>query len=276
MTGDIFIGWLNKLNADMKRKRRNILLIIDNAACHKLPPTISNVKVHFLPPNCTSKLQPCDAGIIRSFKAHYRAKLLTYWIQGMENGDNKKVDLKLAMGWIGSAWWLSVTSDCIKNCWRNTGIVPSALDAPLDVSEADPVNEVARLLLSIATPNKMNADEYVDLDAHEAAVEELSDKEIAVAVYGSKNEIKDDDDENDDDGNGETESKSEEARVSLTDIDMLREAQSGVAAIRKLLENDPQTTIAVSYGLEQVSVYIQNRRAARLVQTSLDSMFNQD
>ena len=35
-------------------------------------PHLTNIRVHYLPPNTTAHLQPLDAGIIRSFKAHYR------------------------------------------------------------------------------------------------------------------------------------------------------------------------------------------------------------
>ena len=34
--------------------------------------TLSNVKLIFIRPNLASVLQPCDAGIIRSFEAKYR------------------------------------------------------------------------------------------------------------------------------------------------------------------------------------------------------------
>jgi hypothetical protein len=33
-----------------------------------------NTTILYLPPNMTSKIQPCDAGIIRNFKAYYRRR----------------------------------------------------------------------------------------------------------------------------------------------------------------------------------------------------------
>jgi hypothetical protein len=39
------------------------LLLIDNCSAHKnVPRHIENIKVVFLPPNCTSILQPLDQG----------------------------------------------------------------------------------------------------------------------------------------------------------------------------------------------------------------------
>ena len=56
----------------MKRQKRNVLLLLDNAPSHMITSGLTNVKVHFLPPNTTSHLQPLDAGIIQCFKANYR------------------------------------------------------------------------------------------------------------------------------------------------------------------------------------------------------------
>src|SRR5437016_9519122 len=66
----IFEHWLCKLNEVMRKSRRNILLLVDNASSHKIDDntTFSNITLHFLPPNCTAHLQPCDAGIIYSSK----------------------------------------------------------------------------------------------------------------------------------------------------------------------------------------------------------------
>ncbi|GBO31507.1 hypothetical protein AVEN_270265-1 [Araneus ventricosus] len=50
----------------MCKEKRKIVLFIDNCTAHSLIPEMNAVKVAFLPPNTTSKLQPLDQGIIRS------------------------------------------------------------------------------------------------------------------------------------------------------------------------------------------------------------------
>jgi hypothetical protein len=57
MTGVLFDEWLRKVNNRMKAQKRNIILLLGNCGAHpKLE--MSNVKLTFLPPNTTSKLQP--------------------------------------------------------------------------------------------------------------------------------------------------------------------------------------------------------------------------
>jgi len=70
MQRSIFRNWIMQLNQEMRRKRKYILLLLDNVSTHRLDDNeqLSNVKLHFLPPNTTAHLQPLDQGIIYSFK----------------------------------------------------------------------------------------------------------------------------------------------------------------------------------------------------------------
>jgi hypothetical protein len=54
----------------MIRQNRKILLLVDNAPTHALYETtqLTNITIKHLPPNTTAHLQPCDQGIINSFK----------------------------------------------------------------------------------------------------------------------------------------------------------------------------------------------------------------
>ena len=54
----------------MRRQNRNILLLVDNAPTHVLYETtnLTNIVIKYLSPNTTAHLQPCDQGIINSFK----------------------------------------------------------------------------------------------------------------------------------------------------------------------------------------------------------------
>jgi hypothetical protein len=70
MQVSIWNDYLTKLDTRMRLQHRNILLLVDNAPVHVINESVNltNVAVHFLPPNTTAHLQPCDAGIINSFK----------------------------------------------------------------------------------------------------------------------------------------------------------------------------------------------------------------
>ena len=80
MNTDTMKDVLARLNEKLKRKKRNILLLMDNTSCH--PPSIahsfSNITIKLLPKNTTLKTQPLDAGIIANWKVRYKKKLLRY------------------------------------------------------------------------------------------------------------------------------------------------------------------------------------------------------
>ena len=78
MTTDLFRDWLIEFNLWMKKAERKVILLVDNATSHRVSDLqMSNVCLHFLPPNTTAHIQPMDAGIISSFKTHYRKQLNT-------------------------------------------------------------------------------------------------------------------------------------------------------------------------------------------------------
>lgn len=70
MQVSIWNDHIKKFDSQMRRESRNILLLVDNAPTHTLYESthLTNITVHHLPPNTTAHLQPCDQGIINSFK----------------------------------------------------------------------------------------------------------------------------------------------------------------------------------------------------------------
>ncbi|GBC07724.1 hypothetical protein RclHR1_07650011 [Rhizophagus clarus] len=95
MQVSIWNDWICQLNATMRLKGRKILLLVDNTSVHTLYEGIelTNIEIKFLPPNTTMHLQPCDKGIINSFKAHYQKLLIQNRIKAFdfqqETGNNK-------------------------------------------------------------------------------------------------------------------------------------------------------------------------------------------
>ena len=138
MTREIFREWLLWFGRHVGTVRQ-ILLILYNLSGH-IPKHITppNIKIGFLPPNTTSKVPPCDLGIIHTLKAHTRRAILRSLLDFTEEyptlesrhysipGGETKVlkfapDILKAMTIMTSAWHM-VTATTITNCFRKAGI----------------------------------------------------------------------------------------------------------------------------------------------------------
>lgn len=121
MTRELFTQWLLQLDDAMKKKGRKILLIVDNCSAHVVNMRLSNVKLEFLPPNCTSLLQPLDQGIIRCVKAEFRKRLVQRLLINIRLKLPTEVNICQAAEMLTGSWW-SVKASTISNCWRRAGL----------------------------------------------------------------------------------------------------------------------------------------------------------
>ena len=118
MTTSIFTTWLNQLNNTMRFEQHRILMFVDNCAAHP-DVQLSHVKLVFLPPNTTSKLQPCDAGVIQTVKMQ-----VLHQMDVDETGTAptlaKSVTVLDAIIWLKSAWDILQASTIVM-CFRKCG-----------------------------------------------------------------------------------------------------------------------------------------------------------
>lgn len=84
MDNTLYEPWVREIDRRMKAAKRNILLIVDNCTAHVTVNGLTNTKVIFLPPNCTSKLQPADPGIIQNLKVRYRQTMVRRMLQCLD------------------------------------------------------------------------------------------------------------------------------------------------------------------------------------------------
>ena len=143
MTSDLFQSWLNTVNINMKRENRSILLFVDNCSAH--PHVVrSNVILVFLPHNTTSRLQPCDAGIIQTVKMHYRKQLLRSILARIDEATCasdlvKSVNILDAIMFLRRAWD-AVQPSTITRCFEKCGFVESSVKEEESETAGEEVN----------------------------------------------------------------------------------------------------------------------------------------
>lgn len=90
----------------MRLQNRKIALLIDNCAAHNKIPVLNHLEVIFLPPNCTSVLQPLDHGIIRSVKARNRTRMLQRILLNLQHNVEgpTRINVYQAIVMVTGAW----------------------------------------------------------------------------------------------------------------------------------------------------------------------------
>ena len=171
MTGEILDSFLSSFNSKMKSQGRSILLLLDNAGCHpvRLQGEYSNIKIVFLPPNTTSKLQPLDLGIICNFKIHYRRLLLQYVIAKIDTANRasdviSSINVLVAIRWVALGWKEVKAT----KCFRKAGILNENLEVSSDDDPFLGVDETLSLGALISTAmgslESCSIDHYVNGD----------------------------------------------------------------------------------------------------------------
>ncbi len=122
---------LSNWDSELRKENRKIPLLVDNCTSHpNINELLTNIKLVFLPPNTTAKIQPMDAGVIKNFKYFYKKKLLTNIIKHLEDDCNvtiPKITIFDALELVENAWEC-VTETTIRNCFRHAGFVLSEIE----------------------------------------------------------------------------------------------------------------------------------------------------
>ncbi|XP_052131351.1 jerky protein homolog-like [Frankliniella occidentalis] len=199
MDAFIFLDWFGSVFVPHVQARQardgitgQVRLLVDNASCH--PPGVlddiaDGFKVIFLPPNCTSLLQPMDQGAIEVMKRAYRRHLLRRLLC-VENFTPTTVkDFQKALtlddcATLVAQAWASVGHTTLARVWRKLlgkdhDVEPGVPDTP-PPSPADSFLEDLRRVNAGATGADVH--EWVTMDKDEFGHKVLSDDDIVNAI----------------------------------------------------------------------------------------------
>ena len=230
MNSVVFADWIKVFNARIKCQKRNVLLLLDNAPSHMITSGLTNVKVHFLPPNTTSHLQPLDAGIIQSFKANYRRFHLQHIIDLIDSDKSPALALSDAIRYVKRAWD-NVTPTTILHCWQHTEIIPcdpisttttTVEAAPNTTDKVTPLLNIVIEKLQIEPGVRMSVTEFMDVDHNCETMNDLSDADIIKSVRT--------------DEKSETEAEEDEDDIPEEPMPTAKEVRTGLKALKRLFE----------------------------------------
>jgi hypothetical protein len=216
MTTDLYQEWLRNWDQrlDQQLPPRKILLLQDNFSGHIVPAGLKNIRVENFEPNLTAHIQPLDQGIIRCFKAHYRAKYIERAIARYDEGitplEIYAIDQLRAMRLARTAWE-EVDTTTIRNCWHKSGVLPILTDTasttqpsiPISalVNDTDPialaeqqVNDALDALVetgALQRGNRMDIEALLNPADETALIDETTNIEIFEAVMGARKKRED-------------------------------------------------------------------------------------
>ncbi|XP_025831101.1 tigger transposable element-derived protein 4-like [Agrilus planipennis] len=130
MSKELFKDW------QMKNNRKKIVLFIDNCTGPVCPYGKDGTV------NTTSKLQPLDQGIIRTFKRIYHREVVKHTLTCFEENINPEINVLLAK--FARRAWYTVCDVTVKNCFKHAGfsIGPAEQDFLTEQNKAEHEKEL--------------------------------------------------------------------------------------------------------------------------------------
>ncbi|XP_022843299.1 ARS-binding protein 1-like [Olea europaea var. sylvestris] len=237
MTGLLFqdfVGWFDK-----RMNGRKVLLIVDNCPVYpKVVEGLRNVELFFLPPNTTSKIQPCDAGIIQAFKAHYRRRFYSSILQGLK-------------------------TTTIANCFRHCKIRFEENNIPEpEVGELDEsIQGLSDVISNLHYRNVMDVEHLLNYPSeNDVVMKSPTDEEIIQSVMNS----------NDDENDPEPDDSSVVPNVSS------KEAFQAIVTLNKYLLQHEQNIPKVVYALQKVKDVVHFGLGGKKKQSTIDTYFQKE
>jgi hypothetical protein len=255
--------WLKWLDDQLNQPT---ILVVDNCSAHSSP-KLRNIKLEFLPPHTTSIIQPCDAGIIKNFKVHYRKSLIKKWIDDVENGKQiEPINIKEVIYMISDAW-KQVSLTTIANCWNKTKILPLEENLLANTSDDnDDMRELEQALEEIEMPHnsiKLSAIEYVNVDENVQTMDISTEESVVKDILKAQGLI--------DNENSDIDDEDEEEVVD--DPVSYNEGKKALEISRKYLEQSSFATEDDIYLLRQIIKKAESFYRSSLKQTTIDKYF---
>ena len=150
MNTALFDDFVKDLHKDAIHKKQSWLLLVDNCPAHihaagvYSTKPLFGVRVVLLPKNTTSRLQPCDQGVIRSLKARYRKRLVRLAV----HKSAEKVSLYESLTMLRASW-NDVSVETVRNCWRKAGILTDTADTHDENEDSLPTDDTSADILAM-------------------------------------------------------------------------------------------------------------------------------
>lgn len=237
MTTDLFIAELNKFDADMNKQKRKVVLVIDNCSAHVNLPSFKSIKIEFLPPNTTSKLQPLDQGIIKNFKSFFRKEVVRQFLVDTELGNTSSINVLQAIRLADKAW-RNITAKTIVNCFKSCGFIANDINSE---TERNNISENETICDEWENLN-IDFEDFVSVDDEVAVCGDLSDMDI-VESMSQNNDI-------DDDGNDEQQ---------IVNIINEKEAKQRAIELRSFLEKYSDTSEDIFSAMHALESFIDKK-----------------
>ncbi|CAI7931947.1 unnamed protein product [Closterium sp. NIES-54] len=193
MTSEIFMAFIESLNAKFFAEERQVVLLVDNASSHRVDTEsavrrdilgfrtvkLSNIRVVYLPPNTTAFTQPLDQGVISAVKARFRQRVIADWLRRWDDRgspaslQNLKPTVSETVIYLYKVWE-EVKAEMIQRCWFHSSILPRSWRALMPLGSCwtsdpgDTIEELELLGRQLAAlnlgPAGMSAAEFNSVD----------------------------------------------------------------------------------------------------------------